>query len=71
MKRKEIQELKTKPVAELIKMVKDGRENLRAMKFDLAAGKVKNIDNLRGLRKDIARALPFIRQSEQKPKETS
>ena len=71
MKRKEIQELKTKPVAELIKMVKDGRENLRAMKFDLAAGKVKNIDNLRGLRKDIARALTFIRQSEQKPKETS
>ena len=64
MKRKEIQELKTKPVAELQKMVKEGRENLRAMKFDLAAGKVKNVDNLRNLRKDIARALTFIRQSE-------
>jgi ribosomal protein L29 len=65
MKQKEIQELKTKPVAELMKMVKDGRENLRAMKFDLAAGKVKNVDNLRALRRDIARALTFIRQAEQ------
>ncbi len=68
MKKKEIQELKMKPVAELMKMVKDGRESLRAMKFDLAAGKVKNVDNLRSLKKDIARALTFIRQSEQKQK---
>ncbi|OGY99261.1 MAG: 50S ribosomal protein L29 [Candidatus Liptonbacteria bacterium RIFCSPLOWO2_01_FULL_52_25] len=66
MKRKEIQELKTKPVAELLKMVKEGRERLRTMKFDLAAGKVKNVDNLRGLKRDIARALTFVRQSEQK-----
>jgi len=36
------------------------------MKFDLAAGKVKNVDNLRGLKRDIARALTFVRQSEQK-----
>jgi ribosomal protein L29 len=68
MKRREIRELKTKPVAELMKMVKDGRESLRAMKFDLAAGKVKNVDNLRALRKDIARAFTFIRQSEQAKK---
>ena len=30
------------------------------MKFDLAAGKVKNVKDLRELKKDIARALTFM-----------
>ncbi len=49
-----------KPLAELEKFVKDSREKLRTMKFDLAAGKVKNVKDLRELKKDIARALTFI-----------
>jgi ribosomal protein L29 len=61
MKRKEITELKTRPVAELEKFVRDSKEKLRAMKFDLAAGKVKNVKDLRALRKDIARALTFMK----------
>ena len=60
MKRKQITELKTKPFAELEKFVKDSKEKLRTMKFDLAAGKVKNVKDLRELRKDIARALTFM-----------
>jgi ribosomal protein L29 len=64
MKKKETAELKTKPLAELEKFVKDSKEKLRVMKFDLAAGKVKNVKDLRALKKDIARALTFMRGKE-------
>lgn len=64
MKKKEIQELKTKPLAELQKLVKEWRERLRVLKFDLAAGKVKNVQELRKLHKDIARALTFMRAAQ-------
>jgi ribosomal protein L29 len=63
MKRKEIQELKNKPLPELMKFIKEGREKLRSLKFDLAAGKVKDIGELRSLRKDLARALTFVREN--------
>jgi len=62
MKKREIQELKNKPLPELEKFVRDGREKLRNLKFDLAAGKVKDIGGLRSLRKDLARALTFMRE---------
>lgn len=61
MKKKEIIELKAKPLAELLKLLREGRERLRVLKFDLAAGKVKNVKELRKLHKDIARILTFIR----------
>jgi len=64
MKKNQIQELKNKPREELAKFVKEGREKLRSLKFDLAAGKVKDIGELRSLRKDLARALTFMRQGE-------
>lgn len=60
MKRKEVQELKTKPKAELQKMLKDARERLRSLRFDLEAGKVKNVAELRKIKKDIARILTFL-----------
>jgi ribosomal protein L29 len=69
MKKKEIQELKTKPLPELRKLFKEWRERLRVLKFDLAAGKVKNVEELRRLRKDIARALTFIRAAENNKEE--
>ena len=63
MKRKDIQELKAKPEAELRKFVADSRERLRVLRFDLAEGKVKNIAELHGLRKAIARALTFLNET--------
>ena len=60
MKRKEVEELKNKPLAELEKMLKDGRSRLRVLKFDLKAGKVKDVAELRSLRKDLARVLTFM-----------
>ena len=60
MKRREIQELKNKPVPELHKLLGESRDKLRFLKFDLAAGKVKDIQEIRSLRKDIARIQTFI-----------
>lgn len=60
MKREALQQLKTKPAPEIEAMLKDSREKLRVMRFDLAAGKVKNVGALRELRKDIARMLTVL-----------
>jgi ribosomal protein L29 len=62
MKKKDLQELKNKPVVELSRLMRDGSEKLRALRFDLAAGKVKNVNELRALRKNIARMQTFIRE---------
>ncbi len=62
MKKKDIQEMKNKSIPELQKLVVDGAERLRALRFDLAAGKVKNVAELREVRKSIARAKTFLHE---------
>ena len=62
MKKKDIQELKNRPLGELEKMVREESERLRTLRFDLAAGKVKNVAELRELRKKLARTKTFINQ---------
>ncbi|MBI2888359.1 MAG: 50S ribosomal protein L29 [Candidatus Liptonbacteria bacterium] len=62
MKRRDFAQLKTKPTAELQKMVAEAREKLRKLRFDLAAGKVKNVAELRSTRKGIARMATLLRE---------
>ena len=62
MKKKDIQELKNKSVGELGHIVAESSERLRALRFDLAAGKVKNVNELHQTRKKIARAKTFLTQ---------
>jgi ribosomal protein L29 len=64
MKKRELQELRSKPVSELTTFVREGRERLRGLKFDLAAGKVKDVKELHSLKKEIARALMLIHLAE-------
>lgn len=64
MKIKQLQELKAKPTAELEKLHGDYEAKLKALQFDLAAGKVKNIQDIRNLKKDVARILTILRASE-------
>jgi large subunit ribosomal protein L29 len=52
-----LEELRKKSKEELKKLLIDYRERLRNLKFDLAAGKVKNVREIRELKKDIARIL--------------
>ena len=57
-----IQELKQRPEDELKKLLQDSREKLRQLKFDLASGKVKNVREIRSIKKDIARILTSFSQ---------
>ena len=62
MKKNEIKELKNKSAGELESIVRESNEKLRALRFDLAAGKVKNVNELHQNRKKIARAKTFLGQ---------
>jgi len=55
-----ISELKQKPKAELHSLLREDREKLRQLHFDLVAGKVKNIRTVRALKKDIAKVLTIL-----------
>jgi large subunit ribosomal protein L29 len=66
MKRKDIQELKRRTVSELEAQIKDGSEKLRGLRFDLAAGKVKDITQIHEMKKKIARMKTFIHEHEGK-----
>ena len=64
MKKNDIKELKNKSQGELEHIVNDSSEKLRALRFDLAAGKVKNVHELHETRRRIARAKTFLAQAE-------
>jgi len=57
-----IQELRQKSKTELQKMLQDSRERLRQLRFDLTAGKVKNVREIRKIKKEIARILTLLKQ---------
>ncbi len=62
MKTKDIQILKNRPVEELTHMITEANEKLRALGFDLAAGKVKDITEIKELKKKVARMKTFIHE---------
>lgn len=55
-----IKELRKKKKSELQKMLQDSQEKLRVLRFDLASGKVKNIREIRMIKKNIARTLTLL-----------
>jgi large subunit ribosomal protein L29 len=54
-------ELRQKTKTELQKLLMENREKLRQLRFDLAAGKVKNVREIRMIKKDIARILTLLK----------
>jgi len=56
-------ELKQKSKEELQKTLEDDREKLRQLRFDLSAGKVKNVREIRNVKKEIARILTLLKIS--------
>ncbi len=58
-----ITELKQKSKEELQKTLEDDREKLRQLRFDLSAGKVKNVREIRNIKKEIARILTLLKIS--------
>jgi len=59
---KKIIELRQKTKSELEKLLQDNQERLRSLRFDLVSGKVKNVREIRKIKKDIARILTLIKQ---------
>lgn len=60
MKKQEFQQLKGKSASELQKDLKGYQEKLRDMKLDLAAGKVKNIKEIKNFKNIVARILTIL-----------
>ena len=59
MKTKELKQ-KTKP--ELEKILREDKEKLRELRFNLIAGKVKNVREIRKIKKDIAKIITILSQ---------
>jgi large subunit ribosomal protein L29 len=57
MKRKDFLTVKNKPIPELDKELRELRVRLSDLKFDLSAGKVKNIKEVKQVKKSIAQLL--------------
>lgn len=57
-------ELKQKSKKELQRLWQEDREKLRQLRFDLSAGKVKNVREIRKIKKDIARILTVLCQKD-------
>ena len=57
-----IKELRQKSKEELGKLLKDIRERQRSLRFDLVTGKVKNVREIRQIKKDIARIMTLLKK---------
>ncbi len=53
-------ELKQKPKKELQKLLQNNQDKLRQLRFDLASGKVKNVREIRLVKKNIARIMTIL-----------
>ena len=62
MKKKQLQSYTARSEGELQKELLEEREKLANLRFDLAAGKVKNIREIRHLKKNIAQLLTLIQK---------
>jgi len=56
-----LEELRKKTKEEAGKILQDDREKLRQLRFDLAAGKVKNVREIRKIKKEIAQTLTLLK----------
>lgn len=68
MKKKDIQELKHRPAEELAHLAREASEKLRALRFDLAAGKVKDITEIHETKRKVARIKTFIHERKNESK---
>ncbi len=59
-------ELKKKTNKELIKLLTKNKERLGSLRFDLASGRVKNVREIRSLKRNVARILTLIKLQEKK-----
>lgn len=61
-----VKELRQKPSSELKMMLKENREKLRQLKFDLASKKLKNVNELKFIKRQVAQILSILKGLVQK-----
>ena len=64
MKRKQWEELKNTDAGQLEKMLHESQQQLRALQYDMQAGKIKNVKSVRELRKNVARMMTLLGQAQ-------
>jgi ribosomal protein L29 len=64
--KEELKELKSKPVTELQKLLASSREKLRDLRFKVSQNQLKNIREVRAIKKKISRILTLINQKSAK-----
>lgn len=57
-------EIRNKSVESLRELLKERRERLRDLRFALSGGKVKNVREIREVKRDIARISTIIKEKE-------
>ncbi|MCX6746366.1 MAG: 50S ribosomal protein L29 [Candidatus Parcubacteria bacterium] len=63
--KEEIKELKLKSVVELQKLLALDREKLRDLRFKASQNQLKNVREIRSIKKRIAQILTFMSQKQQ------
>jgi len=58
-----VKELNQKTKKELNNLLVENRHKLGQLRFDLASKKLKNIREIRGLRRDVARIITILKQN--------
>jgi large subunit ribosomal protein L29 len=58
------QELRKKSKEELEKLLKEKKDYLQKLKFDLSLGKLKNVKEIGQVKKDIARILTILKKAD-------
>ena len=71
MKKNEFNAIKNKPIAEIEKELIELRTKRVNLKFDLAAGKVKNIREIQNVKTSIAQLLTILQERSKTEAETS
>ncbi len=64
-----IKELRQKTEKELKDLLNENKQKLGQLKFDLASKKLKNVREIRELRRDIARILTILNEKNVKKEE--
>jgi large subunit ribosomal protein L29 len=59
----DLKQLKTKSVKELSKLLAEYREKLRDLRFKVSAKQLKNIKEIKGVKKTIARILTLLKET--------
>ena len=62
-------EFRQRSKEELKEALKDLKKKLEGLRFDLVSGKVKNVSEVRKIKKDIARILTILKEEQYTNKE--